>query len=724
MKQNNILKTLYAAVASLALAACSDSFDAGQVSGEGRLILKASVSTDLKVPSRAVADDEAQALAENCLIWISRGESLVRQYKGIDEVPAGGVWLVNGTYTAEAWAGDSVPASWDKRYFKGIEEFNITSGSTTQVTLQCAIANAAVSVSYADGIDDVLKNYTLTVGHLCGSLTWEGRDDRRGYFMMNSRAKALEYTLTGTTQTGETYTLNGTIDNVKGGTLYALNVKYNATEIEVGGGMFTIEIDETTIDVVEDILIVAAPTVKGVYQSLDLPVYGEVGNVERQSVYVSGATALNSVTVRLPAELLDYLGTSGTGFDLLYINEDLVNTLHEKGLTFTRNTDEAADNDNIKINFEPELLGKLPEGEYDIDIEAVDRNNKTGKGSLKVIISNAAVSVDAADPGAVMATSASLTGSVMKDGCENPGIEYRVQGHGDWQFAPAEAVSRTVWSKNDTFKVTLTGLQPGTTYEYRAKSDEFIGTALTFTTEEARQLPNCGFENWSMSGKTVLVKGDQEDMFWDSGNHGSSTMGKNITDKATDLKHSGEYSIRMESQFVGVASIGAFAAGNVFIGQFLGTENTTKGILGWGREWNTRPAKLRGYVKYTPAAVTYTSRSDVKKGDMDKGIIYIALVDDSKMTYNGYTWPQVVATKNIDQYSFKKDGDNVIAYGEMIWSEATPGSDLVPFEITLDYKKANVKPSNIILTASASIYGDYYTGGPSVMYLDDLELVY
>ena len=49
---------------------------------------------------------------------------------------------------------------------------------------------------------------------------------------------------------------------------------------------------------------------------------------------------------------------------------------------------------------------------------------------------------------------------------------------------------------------------------------------------------------------------------------------------------------------------------------------------------------------------------------------------------------------------------------------------MVPFEITLDYRTEDVKACNIILTISASKGGDYFTGGPSVMYVDDLELVY
>lgn len=203
-------------------------------------------------------------------------------------------------------------------------------------------------------------------------------------------------------------------------------------------------------------------------------------------------------------------------------------------------------------------------------------------------------------------------------------------------------------------------------------------------------------------------------------------MSKNITEQATDLKHSGNSSIKLSSQFVGVGGlIGKFAAGNVFIGKYLATDGTD-GVLGWGRPFTARPTALRFWVKYTPAVVDRTSSNpdNVKNGDMDKGIIYIALVDGTKTSYNNEAWPFVVKTKSSEQSLFKKDDEQVIAYGEHIFTEATAGEGLIEVTIPLDYKRTDVRPSNIILVASASKMGDYFTGGPSVMYLDDMELIY
>jgi hypothetical protein len=183
----------------------------------------------------------------------------------------------------------------------------------------------------------------------------------------------------------------------------------------------------------------------------------------------------------------------------------------------------------------------------------------------------------------------------------------------------------------------------------------------------------------------------------------------------------------MASQNVGISGIYTkFAAGNVFIGKYLETDGTD-GVLGWGRSFTGRPKALRAWVKYTPAAITEVASDvpdGVKKGDMDQGMIYIALTDNTLTAYNSEQWPIVIMTKSSKRSLFDKTASNIIAYGEKVFTEATSGDGLVQIEIPIDYTRTDVRPSNIVLVASASKLGDYFTGGPSVMYIDDFELVY
>ena len=89
-----------------------------------------------------------------------------------------------------------------------------------------------------------------------------------------------------------------------------------------------------------------------------------------------------------------------------------------------------------------------------------------------------------------------------------------------------------------------------------------------------------------------------------------------------------------------------------------------------------------------------------------------------------------IETKNTSSHPrvlFDPNDAGVLAYGEVVWT-GNFGADgqLAQFEITLDPRSGyyTSKPAYIIIVASASRYGDYFAGGKSVLYIDDLELVY
>lgn len=181
------------------------------------------------------------------------------------------------------------------------------------------------------------------------------------------------------------------------------------------------------------------------------------------------------------------------------------------------------------------------------------------------------------------------------------------------------------------YSVTLTGLQAGTTYEYKAFCDGFENGAVnTFTTESPYELPYASFEEWStykastiLGPKTVDLPwpvGDKSASFWGSGNEGGATAGKKLTTQSSDMAHSGTYSARLASD----AAMGIIAAGNLFVGEYVKTDGTD-GVISMGRPYNgSHPTKLRVYANYRPASgVTIKknmeSKVDVVAGGTDQG---------------------------------------------------------------------------------------------------------
>lgn len=699
-----------AALMTAALAGCSSEQFVSE--GTGRVKISATLNSDVTVVSRSAGREQ---LADGCIVWISNARGLVREYTGLNTIPADGIDLTCDHYVAEAWAGTKSPASWDDKWYAGREEFDVAAGQTVPVQLTCKITNTVVSVNYEQSVDNALADYTLTVGHSKGELTFTGRDDRKAYFSMPKADSRLTYTIAGTTPDGKAYSRTQYIADPKPATEYVLNVKYNPGEPDaVGGGFITVEVDEREIVVEDQIVFAVAPSIIGTDFDIDQPLICEPGAVGRRSIYLSASSALSHVVLE-SADLSSVLPNGSTSCDLRSLSDAQLSALTAAGISSRYVYNDVEDISNLKLSFGEEFTNALPKGEHRFTVRATDANGQTTERCWVLEVNNAVVLTQPVNPVEVYATSATLRGTVAKQAASY-GFAYRKLGEQAWSNVAATVAGNAM-------SAVVTGLTPGSVYEFAATADDFVSPAVKqLTTEPARQLPNAGFEDWDLSSqKYYQICAPGTTTFWGSGNQGSATMNKNVTVPEYDIKHGGSTALRMNSQFVGVMGIGKFAAGNVFIGDFLGTEGTN-GIIGWGREWNSRPRALRVWVKYTPATVQYTGGGGFNKGDMDQGAIFIGILDDSMESELDYTYPVMIRTKT--GKGFDKNSPKVLGFGEKVFTEATAGDGMVEVIIPIEYRRTDVKAGNIILCASSSKNGDFFEGGPSVMIIDDLELLY
>ena len=303
-------------------------------------------------------------------------------------------------------------------------------------------------------------------------------------------------------------------------------------------------------------------------------------------------------------------------------------------------------------------------------------------------------------------------------------FQYRKKNTTDWSTASATL-------ENDIYKATVTGLDPETTYESRLicnySEDVFEGGVKEFTTEAATELYNGDFDDWYQASGVwyAVAEGDYNDgnAFWDSGNKGASIMKKNPTQPEESNVHTpGGKSAKLDSQFVGVvAPLGAFAAGNLYTGHFVKPIGMSGAEIQFGSAFTARPTALNGFFQYTAGTVDYYGKSTpsdalVQDGGTDMCAIYIALSDANA--------PYPVNTSEGTFVDFAND-PNIIAYGELPIDECVTTSDWKEFKIDLVYRDLTRKPKYIIVVASASKYGDYFTGSSnSLMYLDDFSLSY
>mgnify|MGYP001079968026 FL=1 len=713
--------------------ACKEDRD---IAGEqGTLQLSVGMSDKITVASRTLSSEEQTQLEQACKVRIYNETSLVRKYEGTDNVPSS-IPLMSGTYSVRVTAGDSVAASFDQRFFEGNEEFTITKGQQSPVEVKCGIANTVLAFTWDESLKEAFEgDCQVTVTSATGELVYSSANaDAKGYFSLPADNRKLTCKFTATKLTGGTYEQTTELTDAQPATLYNMTCKYTATGQETtGGAWLTLSVDETplseettTIGIKQRPVIVCKDA-DNIEYDLEQPMYLATNTKGTYYLIVSTSSPLKGALLQndrftefgVPANSMDLMNLGGkdASVEASGISLHAPNAIMETGGTW-------------KIQFSEELIAKMTaqEGQVTTTLTATDKNGKQRMVTWNIVVSNATVATTEAIPYEIWTSKATLHGKVTGTLASTPKFQYRVKGSGSsWTTVDADLTE-------STFSKEITGLNPGTTYEYQAMDGTQASTVTCeFTTETAFQPDNASFE-YTQTYKVSTLLGNKDclffyqegkEMWWDTGNTGSATAGKTLTTQDSNIKNSGNYSAKLASASI----MGTFAAGNLFTGKFLGTEDMTKGILGWGRPCTSRPKALKVWVRYTPGTVD-NGDSHISNGETDKGIIYVAVGDwkSSDSTY-GSEWPIVVRTKG--PVLFNPHDEGTIGYGEHIFTEnygTETETSLKEITIPLDYEGYggyNRKPETILIVASASQYGDYYEGSSSsVMWLDDMELIY
>ena len=311
-------------------------------------------------------------------------------------------------------------------------------------------------------------------------------------------------------------------------------------------------------------------------------------------------------------------------------------------------------------------------------------------------------------------------------------FQYRQQGTDAW--TDATATKTTVEATEEGTEPTevynsdaITGLTSNTTYEYRmVNADEsFESSTYTFKTEEELQLQNAGFEDWYQSDGVWYAASqsvyDAGNYMWDTSNAGASIMGKNPTSQSTTIKHGGNSSAQLKTEYVVIK----LAAASLYYGRFKELVGISGAKIDFGQEFASRPISFKGYYQYTPASINHVGDNQpantVGNGDPDQCSIFIIL---SKGTYqvDNTDVSTLLTAENI------WNNDQFIAFGELPAEQCgATGEGMKEFEIPLQYKegKFGEQPTHLIVVCSSSKYGDYFTGGEgSTMYVDDFSLNY
>jgi hypothetical protein len=191
-------------------------------------------------------------------IFSDDGE-LVESFARAADIPEN-IPLPEGTYYAEAYSDNNLPAAFENDYYYGVSDpFDILAGQTSSISITCKLANIMVSVIYSDNVISGFDDYSTTVSNSGGSLLFAATETRAGYFSegpLNIEAVLLFDDGSGTM---ESKILSGIIQGAEAGKHYQILIDAAMEEGEAGIELIVDESYETELVVISEEGPVAGP---------------------------------------------------------------------------------------------------------------------------------------------------------------------------------------------------------------------------------------------------------------------------------------------------------------------------------------------------------------------------------------------------------------------------------------------------------------------------------
>lgn len=710
-------------------------------SGEGTSTGEGAAAVTFRLPSvTRSADTDGYPWKDDCDIRIYKktealGKELIRHYFTIDEMP-GEIWLLQGSYAIAVSLGNKAVASFDRPSYYGEADFDIEAGRQTAVTVSCGLLNTMVEIVVDASVKQVFDE-ALRVGVMPGNFddaaenaaeTLVFEDSGRGYFLLPENGTDLGFCFLGQSSRADIREKIGPegvlhehftkhIEAGKAaGYLYRLQFSWSKDAEAHLDWEFRVVCDPSEADSEEFVPVNPAPK----------PVISGEGWDISQPCRVSGelryrlrSSASELKTVRIACEDQSF------EVDLTAPSAD--------GIVFEADAEKGLFEGTLML--EKAFFDRFTGGEHALSLTVVARNEGSA-GVVSTLLLPGTRSLTASDP---WQEEGEFSAWLFDETVSSVRIRYREAGEELWQEADAVPAG-----EDHLWTATGKAIGANTAFEYQLVADGVpVGAARTTVTADGPQVYNAGFEIWTMQGRVLCPYTDLDtDQWWDSGNHGSASMIGNITTNVNDPRPDspGSVSARLASR----STLGILAAGNIYLGKFVGTKQTTKGVIRFGHafDFTYRPKALRFWFKGTVGTVDVLSSGtpDLQRGDQDRQNLYILLCD--------IPGPHIVDTSNPASFLDLSDGIEEISYysGDVaaitttnclndatgpvvawgVWENDATVDEWTLQTVELHYTRhADTRPCWLMITAAANKYGDYYSGCSSnVLCLDDIELVY
>lgn len=702
---NSEMKTKYCIFALLALFACSREQEPSVDRGYLAVRIASDLTVNPVVKAETLAGEPDPAFSVS-IIPVQGGQTVyIADYRDLPSEPMA---LPAGEYIVKVASGPETSLSWDKPRYEGEERVTVKPDAVCEATVTAKLARTMVTVEFDAETASFFSEYSVTVKNEKEALVFSreaGNLSKIGYLA----ASSIKWELYMVNTQGTAYRVGPVaIENVEPRQHYHFKFSLNRTRAAGGSSLLRILVDDSLSEKYYQLNMD--------FSGNELPmIMGEGFNLsDGISVKKGDSTSHPVVAFRAPRGIKSLslshseskLMSAGLpqSVQLVEASSSTISALSQLGLSIPSVTYGATE---ASVDFGP-FLSSLPVGEYCLSMDLIDTRNSYKATTLALSVTSP---VEAEATGVKpWAEFAIVKGRWF--------TETRPSGlHFQWKKTGA-----TTWTDytgdmtyNDaaaTFSAELYGLQASTSYVFRVKTDKDEETReVSFTTAAAATIPNLSFDDWYQDGNAWYPGAGSSSRIWDSANGGTASFGTVPTTPETSDVVRGK-AARLESTAVKVVVITKFAAGNVYIGDFVKVSGVGA-ELDWGIPFSSRPLALHGYYKYSPKAIDFAEDPyKSKKGEMDACSIKMYLCDWSAKF-------RVNTSKSV----FLQDNDpSIIAMCDFTSDVTTNG--YVEFTFPLQYRDGRT-PKYVVIVGAASRLGDYFTGGKgSTLWLDELSLIY
>ncbi len=613
-----------------------------------------------------------------------------------------------GKYDLKAKYGDPAGVGFNKPYYEGVTQANITTGDLSEASIICKLANVMVTVEFDESITDNFRSYSVFVEDGKGIGFTYSSDaynlNSKGYLPAGGK---LKWHLVLINDQGDKYVAEDMYADLKAQHCY--NIRFALSDDLGDSGFSAIKlivdntVNEDTREIELDFSESELPSFSSndgfdLTNQMSVP----VGDDSKKELTFSAPDGIKSLILAIDSEV--QTRSSLKWYELVEASQADIDELRSKGIK-TQSVAYGATSAVIDVT---DYIKSLPTGDYNIDVTLYDTKGHVANCPMDIsVITEVDADVVSVSPWAkfVLVKGKYFSASAP----EGTTFMYKKASESSWTSVNSSDLKFNTSAK--TFDAEIGSLEPNTAYVVKAVSAADTDTReVSFTTGSAASVYNMNFDEWWQDGKVwyPYAKGAAPTV-WDSANRGAATFIGSSTTPVEGADAVKGKAVRMESKYAVIA----FAAGNLYTGKF-GDISGIGAYLDWGIPFTSRPVALKGYYKYSPKAINRTGNGmGSYKNQMDKAQITVILAD----------WNKPFTINTTEGHFVDVNGSDIIAFGRLESSDAH--SDYVEFTIPLEYRYTDKTPKYIVIAAAASYLGDYFTGGEgSTLYIDELSFEY